>query len=614
MKKILFIIFLILSVTYGDFVCAQSSNENVDFFIREYLIRVNVSDDNTYEIYERIKLNFVSPSNTFVRTIPLWNNGNRAFIRDFESINFSYQIQKSTDSFSILYENQNTYEQDDEHDLFFKYKILRGKDYDINRDMFYYNIVPGGLNAEIKRIDIEIVMPRPFDLQTVSLYKDNGIEQIFVPVNIDDNVISAKIINTSPGQGVDIHMNLPEGYFSEAIPNPNIMEAITPISILIISFFLVLSIILCFFIKNDHIKKYKELHHVPAGISPCEFAYVLNGYIGEQDISAMVAHWANQGKITIYTDIPCNDKSIKNFDSDRVIIIKKEDLNGDTQSFEQQIFNSLFSENDEDKRISLTEYKLLIKRKIHIFNEQISNTYNDDVVKRIFTKRSVQIKEYIRFTSFIPYIYIIFKILYVYTDQAGLSFALSIVFSTLFYIMSDVISAILQILGSNRYEFITTEYYIKLFLGICTFIIFFIFVQLNNMLNIEEYLAMIFAGIIIHFMTYLMIRRTKYGNEIYDTAVAFRNFILNSKENNYKFEEVSDESYTYNQLPYAIVLGVIDNYYKRVKVEHVSIPSWWISEGKNAKKVPVKLILNTIKHCLANKQKKKKIITLKKKS
>ena len=167
MKKIVFGFILFLLMPLGALAA--------DYTITDYDINIKVNENNTYDITEKIQVNFPGENHGIFRTLPLTNTISRS---DGSSetvevkisnvkVKGSHKISQNKNYLNIQFGDPNKlvtgnqiYE--------FRYTYNIGKDSMTDYDEFYFNLIGTEWDTTIENVNFEITMPKKFDENNIS--------------------------------------------------------------------------------------------------------------------------------------------------------------------------------------------------------------------------------------------------------------------------------------------------------------------------------------------------------------------------------------------------------------------------------------------------------------
>ena len=274
-----------------------------DFIIRDYAVNMVVSEDDTYQITETVKVEFTAPSHGIYVNIPLRTELDRdgqkssyyAEVRDFRMLTDQpYSVDDDRSAFHVKIgdpdryaETQTTYR--------YSYVYDTGGDRLRDADEVYHDLVGTGWEARrIEHVSFEVVFPKPVDTDDIGIKTG---KQIYVPFEaVDERTIEGETTENCLG-GLTIRAVLPQGYFTR--------EAEDPVWLLwIVDGILALTAVCSVFMagrygRDPEIPCAPEFYP-PDGITAPEAAYILNEELGRGNISSLLLSLADKGYVRIH--------------------------------------------------------------------------------------------------------------------------------------------------------------------------------------------------------------------------------------------------------------------------------------------------------------------------
>lgn len=104
--------------------------------------------------------------------------------------------------------------------------------------------------------------------------------------------------------------------------------------------------------------------------------------------------------------------------------------------------------------------------------------------------------------------------------------------------------------------------------------VFFISIY-NGFVSLRNKCEEVFSTMDAAFFASIMSRRTPYGDKILEKVLGFREFIKEAEKDKLEMMFASNPSYFYDILPYAIVLGLSDQWSRHFEGLAVESPSWY---------------------------------------
>ena len=378
----------IYNVTFAATSSSSNSTSSVGYTITNYSINMTVNENNTFNIVENIKVNFITPKHGIYRDIPLRNeirradgtkSSNKAIISNLK-VNKPYSVSSSASSSVIkIGDADRTLTGDQEYIITYTYDI--GEDPVKNSDELYFNLIGTEWDTTIDNVDFSITMPKEFDKSTLGFTTGAlGSSTVAnISPSVDGNTISGSFSESlKPGQALTVRLTLPEGYFVGARSNNDTWANVYSICVIVIGliFLLIADRLWAKYGKDDKVIDTVEFYP-PEGYNSAEVAYLYNGTPSNEGAISLLVYLADKGYLKIEEKEPSKGLFSK---SKNYVITKLKDYDGNHEC-EKIFFNGLF----KDSRTSVTEGDLYndFYKYIYKINENLKS-----VKDRIFEKTS----------------------------------------------------------------------------------------------------------------------------------------------------------------------------------------------------------------------------------
>lgn len=320
MKKLAIIIMIIIGVCLISKCTYATTNEvemtinsdqivsksNPEYVVTQYNIKVNVNEDNTYNIKERIKVRYDAPVQNFLRSVLLKTNIERP---DGSILKTNAEISnvESNKSFSIngndervwIHMNRESKAALGYDNFNLNYTYNSGGDKLKEQDEFCYDLVNGQLNTDIANLTFEITMPKEFDSNNIKILtgKNGLILSENIQYTVNENVIKGSVNKSIlSGEKISVRIDLPEGYFK------NTRSDVDYFSLIVIALSVTLASI-GLLIWNDYgrDKKIRSLRYEypPFEYNSSEVAFFHDGRLEINAIIALLFDLANKGYLKI---------------------------------------------------------------------------------------------------------------------------------------------------------------------------------------------------------------------------------------------------------------------------------------------------------------------------
>ena len=563
-RKIINLLFCIFTFFLFSLNCYAN-----DYDITKYDVEIVVDEHNKYSIKENIDTYFNVSKHGIVRRIPLYNNIKRQDGNNEKNRVLISNI-KVSEEFDLSRENNNYVLKIGSAD-----KTLTGKhsytisyDYDIGLDKnnkydeLYFNIIGTNSDTSISNVTFKITMPKEFDASKLGFsygeYGESNTDNI--SYDVDGNVITGSFDGTLlAGEGLNVRMELPEGYFIRKSVSSSLLECwyyIIPILGVIVAY-----VVWKKYGKDDQVVDVVSFYP-PENMNSLDVAFAKKGSVNSNDAVSLLVYLASKGYIKIV-----EDKKSKS----RFTIQKVKEYDGNNKE-EELFFRGLFkkvwdsiSSDELNESFYLTINSILTKK---------NSTANR---KEIFNSKSSN-KRYILFLFML------------------ITSSLSTIIPALGYKLSDVIFSIIicnligivaLIIVGIIYDNNCTKkglnsalgfaFFFVLALAVANFtIIGFEYVYYDTVYLIGFILCMV-CTYLIYFFYLIVTKRTEYGNKVLGEVNGFKKFLETAEKDKLESLVHDDPSYFYNILPYAYVLGVSDAWIKQFEGIAIAPPEWYES-------------------------------------
>lgn len=540
-----------------------------DYDITKYDVEIVVDEHNKYSIKENIDTYFNVSKHGIIRRIPLYNNiirqdgtreRNRVLI---SNVHVNEEFASSRENYNYVLKIGSA-----DKTLTGKHSYSISYDYDIGLDKnnkydeLYFNIIGTEWDTDISNVTFKITMPKEFDASKLGFsygeYGESNTDNI--SYDVDGNVITGSFEGTLlAGEGLNVRMVLPEGYFIRKSVGSSLLECwyyIIPILGVLISY-----LIWKKYGKDDQVVDVVSFYP-PENMNSLDVAFAKKGSVNSNDAVSLLVYLASKGYIKIV-----EDKKSKS----RFTIQKVKEYDGNNKE-EELFFRGLFkkvwdsiSSDELNESFYLTINSILTKK---------NSTANR---KELFNSKSSN-KRYILFLFML------------------ITSSLSTIIPALGYKLSDVIFSIIicnligivaLIIVGIIYDNNCTKkglnsalgfaFFFVLALAVANFtIIGFEYIYYDTVYLIGFILCMV-CTYLIYFFYLIVTKRTEYGNKVLGEVNGFKKFLETAEKDKLESLVHDDPSYFYNILPYAYVLGVSDAWIKQFEGIAIAPPDWYES-------------------------------------
>lgn len=572
MKKILlitvlsFMLFITIGISF-----AQSLE------IDSMSIEMNVYENNSIQIEENINTVFYDRNKHGIyRDLPRRTYFGKPI--KYENINVQgapFKTESSGDFLRVRIGDPNAYV-DATENYKISYLLVIGDDRNTDLDELYFNIIGPDWEMPISNISFNIQMPKAFDENNINFTSGTvgSTSSDNVDYQVNDLVISGKYTGTLyPGQALTIALPLPEGYFDveEEVYFYESLKKFYPIIFILL--FIVGIFIKYKFGKNNELFPTVEFYP-PNDLTPAEIGYLYDNQVDPYDLTSMLVYWASKGYIKI---IEKEEKKGVIFKKDvsHIYLEKVKDLPDTVKTFEKTYFDELFDGYAVENVVDTEILENTFYRTINNVQSLLKHSFKTKG-RRLYSKKSWLWPVILLFISFsMLFLFFSYTLMSIIPYETFLITALSAgigIFTTvIFFTAAKSFSMVKTRLPKDRFKVLFSSIVFTI-LGLAL-IGFYVWVN-----AIEIYLTLfLVAPLSLIYISPYALKRTKFGDEILAKTLGFKNFIEKAEKDRINTLVDEDPEYFYKILPYAMVLGVTDQWARQFEDIAIDEPSWYVN-------------------------------------
>ncbi len=568
MKKITIVIIalLILVLPLTCYAAAAFTVEGFD-------VNINVNDDNSYNVQERITQNYFAQAHGMIRTLdtePIVSrqvNGEvqreRVSVRVFDvDVDNQFETDTSDGKLSIRIGDPDTYVTGMHTDtISYTYEV--GDDRNPNFDEFNYNIIGYEWEAPISNVTFHITMPHDFDASKIGFSVGpagvSGYDPSLLSYTVEGRQISGSYAGTlQPGESISIRIELPEGYYTSVLT----MADRTTVALGIIYAAAGLLFVLFLIFR----RKAKPLQTVefypPEGMTSADVGYIIDGTVEDKDALSLLIYWADKGFLEIHEG-----------EKKKEMVFKKlKDLPAEANEYETVMFDKLFEAGDSVTTKSLENS---FYSTIAVVKGRIASKFKLQE-NQIFTAPSQALQGLAYLLAALPIT--IMAIVTAYFETRSLLLTL---------IAAGVALAIAASLGASYVSLLDkwqSEKASSKAGGLVVWLVLSVLFYLIAMFICSSVFETTFMWPpLLSFLLTLLVpyfkKRTEKGLYWQGRILGLKNFIQSVELEKLKMLVEEDPAYFYNILPYAYVLGLSDKWAKQFESIAVEPPTWYYGSG-----------------------------------
>ena len=347
MKKIFFVLFILLPICNGY---AQ------DFTVRNYSVEIFIHQEGYFDVVENYDLNFQTYKHGIYRTIQtnydlLDTEGNaqkrRIKIRNIKVPDYKFDspfdfVQKLSDKIDIKIGDEDITLIGPQH-YQINYRVYNAFLFTDSHIRFYWNIKPDGWHADFHRITFKIHVPDEIGISEENSFVYSGNSGTSTTsgdfkVQYDKGILEGSSIEnfvSHPGESVTVLINLPANSIKEIKPLwPfwNEYGWLFFVGILIAAFYMVWRK----FGKDERVVRATS-YYPPELIDPAMAGFLIDDKADNSDLISLLPYWGSKGYLRI-EELP--KKGLFGKKDTKLIRIKP--LPNEVADYELKIFNGLF--------------------------------------------------------------------------------------------------------------------------------------------------------------------------------------------------------------------------------------------------------------------------------
>lgn len=539
--------------------------QDAGYTITAYDVNIVVNENKTYEVKETITVNFTQESRGIFRRIPLRFTAKRPGSENTEvrvlvsevQVNEEFTTSKEGNDLVVRIGNPDVYV-NGEKTYEISYIFDPGDDKISAYDEFYYQLIDIGWDTTISGVTFTIEMPKSFDERLIGFsvggYGVSGYDPNSLKYEVNGTTIKGSFRDTfPPNTGLNIRMELPEGYFVGARQEVNAAAIFGIGSLVLAGIVIVLFVV---FGRKQQVVKTVEFYP-PESMTPADIGFVVDGVVEDKDVLALLIYWADKGFIEIHEE-----------DKKNMTFKKIQDLPDYANDYERLMFNRMFRDGDTTSTAKL-QFKFYDT--LAVAKGRVKAKY-EEKERRVFNSKSQALRELARALGCFPLAALAAMFAYRESLEGFTSFFAGIVVFFIAYAISGIyVSAVDRWQSEKR----SNNIGMIVFWIIVTAVMYLVL----TWLCLDAFGPVIFIAMGASFVMTLLapafLKRTPEGLRLYGQILGLKNFIEMVEAEKLKMMVEEDPSYFYHILPYAYVLGISDKWAKRFESLAIEPPSWY---------------------------------------
>ncbi len=569
MKKI----FAAMAVVLILLMCPALSMAGANFTVDSMDVSINVNDNNSYDVTERIVQNYSVPSHGMYRTIStkpviVTGDAKQAVLQNFEifisNVNVDNEFDTNSENgiYSIRIGDPDKYVEGIHADTI-SYNYYVGEDKNFQYDQFYYNITGNDWETPISNVSFSIEMPHEFDASKLGFSVGSAGVSGYDPALLKYNVAGTRITGTYsgtlyPGEGITLRLELPEGYYTGVVTAADMAN----MALVIILAVFAVGIILFLIFRNRKKPVVTVEFYPPEGMTSADVGYIIDGDVEIRDVVSLLIYWAQKGYMEIHENEKKGDISFKHISA----------LPDSANSYEKVMFNRLFEGGEE---VTLKSLEKNFYSSIQVAQSRIKEKFTSDE-NTVFVKSSLTLKNVACAIAALPVAIMGTFVAQVYMREIFMNV---VAFALIFVIAFALASSFCRIADRWQSEKKTSKAGSIVVWIILTAVFYLIIMLICSDVFENTFFIPPLLSLLLTFITPAFRRRTDKGLEWYGRILGLKNFIEKVELEKLKMLVNENPEYFYSVLPYAYVLGLSDKWAKQFESIAVEPPNWYYGSG-----------------------------------
>lgn len=537
-----------------------------DYRITDYHMDVTCRLDNSYSVDQQLVFQFDEPRHGYYQEIPIRFGNKKVKLTNLrssvplteDSVNSDWVTFRVGSADTMVTGRQ-------EYRLQYDYTI--GDDRNKEYDEVYLNLVGIGWQCGIDTFSFTFHLPASVDASKVwvTYGREGSTERLVPQVSSDGKTITGTCDGLGLGKGLTIRIELPNGYFSEVVP-----EADRSLLLSILALALGLgALVASYGIYNKHGRDKMVVPVVrfspPEGLTPMEVGYLADGSVDPKDLTSMLFYWADKGYLTIADEGKGNYTFTKLKDIDE----------GDEA--ERSFFDGFFGCGLDGVVTSKHIDQNAFSRATEKTKEKVKKGFSGK--RALLDQRAESKKIIVYLLGIIP---LLLGALSATIASVGVTFVLMLLLGIAVMAVSNLLFSNLLTYGAMRKMGSKIMKWILLLF--CNLVVFYIDYALcvgaiGILTGFETFACCLCCSLLPSVIACIggaTRKRSEYGTRMWEETLGFREFIDKVEMDKLKLMIDQDPEIFYHVLGYAIVLGLEEKWAKKFENLSMANPSWYI--------------------------------------
>lgn len=565
--------------------------------IKNYDVKVEVAEDNTYAISETIQVYFTQARHGIYRKIPLRQYGYTHKISNVRvydpvtGISYPYEMSHTGSELEIKIGDPHAYVAGDQT-YRIEYVYDGGDDRIGAYDEFYFNLIGSQWDAKIEQVSFMVAMPKPFDAGKVNVTAGNlaSIGSAGAKWDADGTTIRGSVLGLQPYQGVTMAIELPQGYYT------GVSQPINLLWIFLLYGFLTLVSIAVMVLRNRNYNSSRIVpvlnFYPPDGLNPAELAYAYGEeQISNENISSLIVYWASKGYLRIVEE----EKPGLFGNREEIYFEQSTDASQVPEGYERSLFLDLFGYGFGGI-VRIEDLKNKFYEDLQVTRELIRDRYRDD-------REILENKTQYGVLGLGLLVFVVSTMLLAPFSQLllGLPFWGGVIPTAILLLILWLIPYAIASRRSGkrvrRSAAVFRMVFLAILFGQMSFVFRFLFRDINWR-NMSFSSLVIYPAIAVVLYVFVMFvlgkikRYTPFARDLLNRTHGFKDFLETAKLDRLHMLFDENPTYFYDMLPYAMIFGLTEIWDDYMQMMSLEGPEWYVSN----RPFHAHYMMNTVNH------------------
>lgn len=562
---------------------------STDYYIQNYDVDITVGNNAVHHIVETLDVYFDGPHHGIVREIPLDYkdyDGRSVRVRNLDcSLPYSAEedngyLVMQIGSSSVTYRKETVR-------IVISYDYDLGADNNEGYDEFYMNIIGPDWECPILNVTFKITIPYVADsgyADANAFYEDvrrnthftsgrygstSSDANAYIKKNDDGSLLLyGKVTGLDARNAVTVRIDLPDGWYKGARQPWDFRPVMAVAHPLICILMVVFAMLLWTMVGRDRMPIIVARFKPPKDFSPLLVGYIADSTVDDKDIISMLFYWADEGLLTI------EEKQNNKYEFTKLKDIEDYAVESGRQipAFEITMFNGFFKNRKVGDKIT--------------FKDLEKNNFYDTITKTKLQTRAYFVKDRALYQKK-SQIWAFFLTILALVPVASGALRTGLYENRSAEILSGlVIGSLLFFADLGAFYSLFRKWHIRKSnvpavimacipsAGAFSALLYTDWMMSGNLSILQNLLTVIGCSMTVCFAQ-ITEKRSKYGDEVLEETLGFREFIDKAEISQLKMMIESDPDFYYRILSYAIVLGLEEKWAKKFDGMIVNPPDWF---------------------------------------